>query len=147
MVIQWSNSILMVIARSRRWVEVGLWTSIWTHQDIPVLSTYTSWYYQWILITNDEWVKNVYILHWNERWVEDEKKFCRTSIWIHHGINVLYIYELVLPIIIAVDLYCRTIKELQLSRRRVMDNTTIYLRYAARELWERVICMSGDYER
>ena len=59
MVIKWSHSILMVMndidqpsefkvyeeARSWRWEE-GLWTSIWTHQDIPVLSTYTSWYYQ-----------------------------------------------------------------------------------------------------
>ncbi len=39
--------------KMRRWVEVH-WTSIWTHQDIPVLSTYMRWHYQtsslWILI-------------------------------------------------------------------------------------------------
>ena len=43
--------------------------------------------------------------------------------------------------------YCRTIEELQVSRRRVVYNTTIYLRYAARELEERAIDMSGDDER
>ena len=59
----------------------------------------------------------------------------------------LYIYELVLPIIIAVNPYRHTIKELQLLRRRVLYNTTIYLRYAARELLERAIGMSGDDER
>jgi hypothetical protein len=55
-----------------------------------------------------------------------------------HGINVLYIYELALPIIIAMNPYHPTLKELQLSRRRVVYNTTIYLRYAARELGDDV---------
>jgi hypothetical protein len=59
----------------------------------------------------------------------------------------LYIYKVALPIIIAVNPYCRTIEELQVSRRRVVYNTTIYLRYAARELGERAIGMSGDDER
>ena len=40
-------------AISRRWEE-GHWPSIWTHQDIHVLSTYSSWHNQsswlWILI-------------------------------------------------------------------------------------------------
>jgi hypothetical protein len=59
----------------------------------------------------------------------------------------LYIYELVLPIIIAVTPHCPTIKELQLSRHRVVYNITICLRYAARELGERAIGMSQDDER
>ena len=59
----------------------------------------------------------------------------------------LYIYELMLQIIIAVNPYRPTIKELQLLRRRVLYNTTIYLRYAARERLGRAICMSGDDER
>ena len=48
----------------------------------------------------------------------------------------LYMYELVLPIIIAMNPYRPTIKDLQLLRRRVVCNTTINLRYAARELGE-----------
>ena len=44
----------------------------------------------------------------------------------------------------AMNPYHPTIEELQLSRRRVVYNTTIYLRYAARELLGRAICMSGD---
>ena len=54
--------------------------------------------------------------------------------WIDGRIvtSPLCIYELAL----SMNPYHPTIKELQLSRRRVMYNTTIYLRYAARELGE-----------
>jgi hypothetical protein len=53
-----------------------------------------------------------------------------------HGINVLHIYELAVSFIMAVNPYRPTIEELQLSRRRVVYNTTIYLRYAVREFGE-----------
>ena len=94
------------------------------------------------------WVKNVYILHWNKRWVEDEKKFAQ-QVYEHTMtyLSSLHIYEVEQPIIIAVNHYRPTIKELQLLRRRVVYNTTIYLRYTARELEERAICMSWDDER
>jgi len=45
-------------------------------------------------------------------------------------------YELAQPIIIIVNPYRPIIKELQLLRRNVVYDTTIYLRYAARELEE-----------
>ncbi len=59
----------------------------------------------------------------------------------------LCIYELAQLIIIAVNPYRLTIKELQLLRRRVVYDITICLRYAARELGERAIGMSEDDER
>ena len=68
--------------------------------------------------------------------VEDEKK-----VTLNKYMNAsrhtcpLYIYELVLPIIIAFDLYRPTIKELQLLRRRVVYtySITIYLKRALGE--------------
>jgi hypothetical protein len=52
----------------------------------------------------------------------------------------LYMYVVVLPIIIAVNPYCPTIKELQQPRHRVVHTTTTHLRYAARELVRRFSC-------
>ena len=48
----------------------------------------------------------------------------------------LCMYELAQPIIIIVNPYRPDINELQLLRRNVVYDTTIYLRYAARELGE-----------
>ena len=90
------------------------------------------------------WVKNVYILHWNKRWVEDEKKFAQ-QVYEHTMtyLSSLHIYEVEQPIIIAVNPYRPTIKEIQVSRRRVVYNTW----GMQQESLERAICMSGDDER
>ena len=55
----------------------------------------------------------------------------------------LYMYELVLPIIIAMNPYRPTIKDLQLLRRRVVYLSEVSRKRAMRE---RAICMSGEID-